>query len=254
MSEEDFLKRWSRRKREAGDVARPDETETNADVDAGTAPANDIVKANAAIPEAEAAFDPASLPPVESITALSDATAFLRAGVPADLTRAALRRVWTVDPAIRDFVGLAENAWDFTDPNAMPGFGPLEATEDIRRMVAGIVDSIGEQTKRAAEDASMRSEASEDLNEFKEIGSERPEPEGSQVLPGPDSVRETPAQVMSGEVLLQSNNNDVAMQNDASGSSRKTKTNSAACPRQRVAGITKVIASDYCPAIDHNGR
>ncbi len=121
MSEEDFLKRWSRRKREAGDVARPDETETNADVDAGTAPANDIAKANAATPEAEAAFDPASLPPVESITALSDATAFLRAGVPADLTRAALRRVWTVDPAIRDFVGLAENAWDFTDPNCDAG-------------------------------------------------------------------------------------------------------------------------------------
>ena len=59
--------------------------------------------------------------------------AHVDAGVPADLTRAALRRVWTVDPAIRDFVGLAENAWDFTDPNAMPGFGPLEASDDVSR-------------------------------------------------------------------------------------------------------------------------
>ena len=58
------------------------------------------------------------------------------AGVPADLTRAALRRVWTADPAIRDFVGLAENAWDFTEPDAMPGFGPLEATDEVRRMIA----------------------------------------------------------------------------------------------------------------------
>ncbi len=89
-------------------------------------------------------FDPATLPPIESITALSDITAFLRAGVPADLTRAALRRVWTADPAIRDFVGLAENAWDFTDPDAMPGFGPLESTDEVRRMIAQVVDRVGE--------------------------------------------------------------------------------------------------------------
>ena len=75
---------------------------------------------------------------------MTDVTAFLQAGVPADLTRAALRRVWTADPAIRDFVGLAENAWDFTDPDAMPGFGPLEATDEVRRMIAEVVRQIGQ--------------------------------------------------------------------------------------------------------------
>ena len=69
----------------------------------------------------EPEFDIASLPPIESINALTDVTAFLRQGVPAELTRAALRRVWTADPAIRDFVGLAENAWDFTDPDGDAG-------------------------------------------------------------------------------------------------------------------------------------
>lgn len=29
------------------------------------------------------------------------------------------------DPAIREFKGLAENSWDFTDPNGVPGFGPM---------------------------------------------------------------------------------------------------------------------------------
>jgi hypothetical protein len=29
------------------------------------------------------------------------------------------------DPAVRNFRGLAENDWDFTDPNGVPGFGPL---------------------------------------------------------------------------------------------------------------------------------
>jgi hypothetical protein len=35
------------------------------------------------------------------------------------------------DPAIRDFVGIAENQWDFNDPNAIPGFCPLPATENV---------------------------------------------------------------------------------------------------------------------------
>ena len=56
------------------------------------------------------AFDPASLPTIESIGAESNIRAFLEAGVPGDLARAALRRVWSLDPAIRDFVGLSENS------------------------------------------------------------------------------------------------------------------------------------------------
>ena len=62
--------------------------------------------------------------------------AFLAAGVPAELTKAALRRAWTVDPAIRDFIGLAENQWDFTDPTSIPGFGPLAPTDDVGRLVS----------------------------------------------------------------------------------------------------------------------
>jgi hypothetical protein len=31
------------------------------------------------------------------------------AGAPADIARAALRRIWSCDPLIRDFVGLSEN-------------------------------------------------------------------------------------------------------------------------------------------------
>ena len=72
--------------------------------------------------------DLSSLPPIESIDAATDITAFLRKGIPQELSHAALRRAWSADPAIRDFVGLAENAWDFNDPNAMPGFGPLDCS------------------------------------------------------------------------------------------------------------------------------
>jgi hypothetical protein len=31
------------------------------------------------------------------------------------------------DPAIRNHVGLTENHWDFTSPDGVPGFGPMEA-------------------------------------------------------------------------------------------------------------------------------
>jgi len=67
----------------------------------------------------------ANLPPIESIGSGSDIRPFLAFGVPPDLTRAALRRAWLTDPAIRDFIGLSENSWDFNAPSGTSGFGSL---------------------------------------------------------------------------------------------------------------------------------
>ena len=41
------------------------------------------------------------------------------------------RALWD-DPAIRDFVGLNENAWDFNSPERIPGFGPLTRSDGAR--------------------------------------------------------------------------------------------------------------------------
>ena len=132
MSDEEFLARWSRRKHEARsvvDAPPPEQAEA----------LNSALSATAAHPEG-AEVDLSSLPPIESITGATDITAFLRRGIPPELSRAALRRAWAADPAIRDFVGLAENAWDFNDPNAMPGFGPLDCSkEQLATLVDGIV-------------------------------------------------------------------------------------------------------------------
>jgi hypothetical protein len=114
MSEqENPLSRWARLKQAV--KAQEDIEAASLDSEAMAAP--------------EAPFDPASLPSIESIVGETDIVAFLRKGVPADLTRAALRKAWASDPAIRDFIGIAENQWDFNDPNAIPGFGPLAPTE-----------------------------------------------------------------------------------------------------------------------------
>ncbi len=85
-------------------------------------------------------FDPASLPPIQSITAETDIRGFLGAGVPSELTRAALRRAWACDPAIRNFVGLADYDWDFNAPDSIAGFGPLRTTDDVAKMAAQLLE------------------------------------------------------------------------------------------------------------------
>jgi len=130
---ENFLSRWARLKREAAetpDDAAPDTPATGADEPTAKA---------IPPPAPKLEFDLSTLPPVESITAATDIRAFLAPGVPPELTRAALRRAWVVDPKIRDFIGIAENQWDFTAADAMPGFGPLGPLDDVRRMVARVM-------------------------------------------------------------------------------------------------------------------
>jgi uncharacterized protein DUF3306 len=140
MSEDDFLKRWSRRKQEAraeGETLPPAAAEAAAQPVPETPPADEV--------------DLSKLPPIDSITSATDVTAFLRENIPAELSRAALRRAWAADPAIRDFIGLAENAWDFTDPTAMPGFGPLEhSPEQIASLVERVVGGVRDTAEKLA--------------------------------------------------------------------------------------------------------
>ena len=142
MSEpENFIARWSRRKRKAAEDAEamkssiaPDATAESAHPIEDQREGSDAPQARSESPEF--APDPAKLPPIETITAATDIRAFLAPGVPPELTRAALRRAWAADPKIRDFIGLSENSWDFNAPGAMAGFGPLEMTDELRRQVA----------------------------------------------------------------------------------------------------------------------
>ena len=134
---ENFLQRWSRRKRMAEPHAREGSEPPESSDAESRSPADAGPQGKPDLP----AFDPATLPLIESITATTDIRAFLAPGVPEELTRAALRRMWVADPAIRDFIGLAENQWDFTKPDSVPGFGTLELTPELRRMLARLLGS-----------------------------------------------------------------------------------------------------------------
>ncbi|TJW63467.1 MAG: DUF3306 domain-containing protein, partial [Mesorhizobium sp.] len=92
------------------------------------APADTGEQLPPAIVEPEGAQSAEPLPRIEDLTAESDLSAFLRKGVPKMLKRAALRKMWSLDPTIRNYIGPSEYGWDFNEPGSMAGFGPLKAS------------------------------------------------------------------------------------------------------------------------------
>jgi Protein of unknown function (DUF3306) len=152
---DNFLSRWSHRKREAGESNEKKEKEEAAGKpSAEPATENEpgqVASAPDTVPIPK--FDVESLPPIESISAETDISAFMRAGVPEALKRAALRRVWSSDPAIRNFVGLNENYWEAAGPDGIPGFGDLDPNLDIRRMVSELFGEVPHQDTSSESDA-----------------------------------------------------------------------------------------------------
>jgi hypothetical protein len=132
-----FLTRWSRRKlRVEQDEAVP-ALPVQVGTDAGAPPdapgSEDTLSAE----------ELAALPSPEDITPDSDITAFMRRGVPDMLRKAALRRMWTLDPAVRDYVGDARDyAWDWNVPGGVPGNGPLGPLDDISASVGRMFSAI----------------------------------------------------------------------------------------------------------------
>jgi hypothetical protein len=128
--QEKFLMRWARLKREEVSKTQSNPAE------------NHRPGAEESSPPEPALDAPAMLPTVGSITGDSDIRPFLQSDVPMELVRAALRAAWTTDPAIRDFVGIAESQWDFNDPTAMPGFGPLSEVQSAQNVVRPSISPV----------------------------------------------------------------------------------------------------------------
>lgn len=134
---DNFFARWSRRK-QAERRARPPIAEEEKHTANAAPPEEGAEDCHLQVSPADpAANEPAEpLPSLEDLTAESDLAAFLRQGVPEALKSAALRKMWSLDPAIRDYVGPAEYAWDFNQPGSMGGFGPLQANKSVADVVS----------------------------------------------------------------------------------------------------------------------
>jgi hypothetical protein len=147
MSEEpNFLSRWSRLKREA-EAKRPAPLDTSVPCDAG-----DPETGVGAVEDIQlglpglTAEELAALPRLEDLTPETDLAPFMRVGVPAGLRNAALRRMWALDPAIRDRVGDAlEYAYDWNMPGSVPGSGPLLPVDDVASMLRSIIGMPAEE-------------------------------------------------------------------------------------------------------------
>lgn len=94
--EEGFLGRWSRRKRETQAEDPP--------------PAPVAEEAPAVEPEPVL-----ELPDIETLGRGSDYKPFLQAGVPVELQRLALRKLWRSNPVLANLDGLVDYADDYTD-------------------------------------------------------------------------------------------------------------------------------------------
>src|SRR5215212_2896539 len=224
-SSKGFLERWSRKKidaeREAPAPAKADGQDVSPAAEVG--PPERHAKNDAGIPSNAASkpeFDLASLPSLDSITAVTDVRAFLAPGVPTDLARAALRRAWAADPAIRDFKGLAENAWDFTDPTAMPGFGALPPGTDIKKMLAQI---FGDSEKPVAADAADTRKENPPASEAPGIAEQiaPPEPSVEAASATDEKAEPSPLEISTGEQQIARSgfvqrDNNTALHNNSS--------------------------------------
>jgi hypothetical protein len=156
--DDNVFARWSRRKQAARHSGTEEPEKDRPAPDPAAAPRDsDPVEDQPAAAEPQPAEPAEPLPRIEDLTAQSDLSAFMREGVPKLLTSAALRKMWSLDPAIRDHIGPSEYAWDFNKPGSMPGFGPL----DVKETVVDFLSTVGRGTQTDVTEAPAAPDAPE---------------------------------------------------------------------------------------------
>lgn len=138
-SDEGFLSRWSRRKREGEPEEQP--------APLPAAPATESA-APAATEAPEPEVEMVEPPSLDLIDKDFDLASWLKQNVPEAWKLAAMRRAWENDPAIANFENPARDyALDWNTPGGAPGYGPLTESDNVAEMVRGI---FGEQPAPAA--------------------------------------------------------------------------------------------------------
>ena len=130
-----FAARWSRLKIDARQKNIPEEAANQPVVNAEAAPVSPVAGAE------EAEVDLSDLPAIEAIDSNTDIAPWLAKKVPDGWRLAALRKVWSSDPAISQFIGPSDYAWDWNVPDGVPGFGPLRALDNVAKLVAQAIGS-----------------------------------------------------------------------------------------------------------------
>jgi hypothetical protein len=77
------------------------------------------------VPVAGEELRPSELAAFPNVPATGDLTDVTSGGTAGAAGPARDFRVLWADPAIKDYVGISENEWDFNKPDGVPGFGSL---------------------------------------------------------------------------------------------------------------------------------
>jgi hypothetical protein len=181
---ESFLGRWSRNKR-AADKSLPEAPPE------GEAPP---VTSPDPAPEPEAQpitpEELEALPRIEDLVQGSDIRGFLRMGVPRQLRNAALRRMWMLTPAIRDYSDPAvDYAWDWNTPGGVPGDGVGPSAEKAAAMLKELFTPRQDKPAETAPEQPSQTSPEDAKPPAQEAPQEAPKPEDA---PAP-SAKTAPA-------------------------------------------------------------
>ena len=185
--EDGFLARWSRLKRETErPEPKPAQIDSEKPAQAETGPAKD-----------DAPFDPSKLeiplPSLDDLKPGDSLVAFMQRGVPDVIRNAALRKMWALDPMVRDFRSEAlDYAYDWNTPGGIPGItGPLAPTDNVEGMVEALFRPM-EELKETAQELSDTLDA---VTQSKDQPMAAPDPVKAKPEPGPDLIAESAQKV-----------------------------------------------------------
>ncbi len=129
-----FIARWSRRKRgEAPDEDEPTPVEADSGERAATEPTEDEIVAQ--------------LPDIDSLDEHADFTVFLKKGVPEELRKRALRRLWRLNPVFANLDGLAEYDEDFNTATTL--LEGLKTVYQVGKGMPGPAKPLGDESQAA---------------------------------------------------------------------------------------------------------
>ncbi|MDF1598717.1 DUF3306 domain-containing protein [Mesorhizobium sp. YIM 152430] len=173
-----FLERWSRKKRAADEDAGK-EGQTDEPVEVLAAPEEPAGEED--LPDEEVLN---ALPSLDEMTLDTNITPFLQRGVPRAMKNAALRKMWLLDPRIRNHKDFAvDYAWDWNTPGGVPGSGGAVSAESVAKLVHTLFSAPA--TKEAEAEAALLQEQQPESTE--------PEPE-VEVMAAPANPLRQPAE------------------------------------------------------------
>jgi hypothetical protein len=115
---EPFLQRWARRKAEADSPAAEESAAAATDIQtesvSGAPLAPRDVSPDVSPDGEEPEIDLASLPDVDSLDESSDFSVFMQNGIPEELQKRALHKLWRLDPSFGHIDGLLDYGEDYT--------------------------------------------------------------------------------------------------------------------------------------------